>query len=228
VPKKFQCHHCHVTFKAKHHLKIHLICHFEKKYSCTQCTNVFRSAEKLARHISMLYHYPCEKCSAVMVKGGVQVKCEHRLNEYQCYHCASTFKSKFHVKRHILRHFEQKFKCSKCEQGQKHECTAMGHGMIARHLRGTHTLKKFQCQHCVLGFNSKFSLRRHVLRHFENEFGCSMCEKRFKIREKLTEHMHNRHTNSTKPFQCKNCPRVFKFNRYLSKHIKNMHTVKNK
>jgi KRAB domain-containing zinc finger protein len=86
--------------------------------------------------------------------------------------------------------------------------------------------KLFKCdmKGCDKTFSTKFSLRRHILRHVNNKkFVCAHCRKAFVLAQYLEEHEFT-HTG-VKPFVCgiDGCLEAFRQRGKLSLHKKMAH-----
>jgi len=86
--------------------------------------------------------------------------------------------------------------------------------------------KVYKCdlKDCEKLFSSKFSLKRHNMKHFNNKkYKCDHCKKAFVLPQYLEEHEYT-HTGA-KPFVCgiNGCPETFRQRGKLSIHKKNAH-----
>ena len=90
--------------------------------------------------------------------------------------------------------------------------------------------KIYKCdvKRCDKTFSTKFSLKRHILRHLPTKkHVCPHCQKSFCLPQYLEEHEYT-HTGA-KPFVCgvNGCPEVFRQRGKLSIHKKNAHNKQN-
>ena len=110
--------------------------------------------------------------------------------------------------------------------------------LYQKHLK-THAKVKVQhrCAECGKVFSSKSNLQvschwsivfpcsfslvnpqAHLKLHFENKtFSCPHCDKEFRGKKSLLEHVATKHNNEKK-FSCPQCPEMFS-----SRHLKNVH-----
>ena len=54
------------------------------------------------------------------------------------------------------------WECSQCYKIFKHE------KYLRNHIRGTHTKNAFNCEKCSETFNSKYFLKKHIIKHENN------------------------------------------------------------
>ncbi|XP_044731532.1 zinc finger E-box-binding homeobox 1-like [Chrysoperla carnea] len=77
------------------------------------------------------------------------------------------------------------------------------------------------CQVCRKSFANVYRLQRHKLSHEENvslrKFKCTQCEKAFKFKHHLKEHV--RIHSGEKPFECNHCGRRFSHSGSYSSHM---------
>ncbi|CAK8691507.1 unnamed protein product [Clavelina lepadiformis] len=82
--------------------------------------------------------------------------------------------------------------------------------------------KRFSCKFCDKSFKRKINLRDHIRTHTgECPYQCQVCEKSFTIKCNLTTHM-NIHTGE-RPYQCQVCEKSFIKKCNLTTHM-NIHT----
>ena len=101
-------------------------------------------------------------------------------------------------------------KCPYCDFAADSEAA------IERHLRKTHSEdgKAFACEHCGKSFALKANLDLHQKTHnLDKPFGCDKCEKTYKQRNSLREHVLKSHDNISK-FICVTC-----FEKFPSRHL---------
>ena len=105
-------------------------------------------------------------------------------------------------------------KCPYCDFAADSEAA------IERHLRKAHSEdgKAFACEHCGKSFALKANLDLHVKTHnLDKPFGCDKCDKRYKQRNSLREHVLKSHDNISK-FMCSTC-----FEKFPSRHLLKSH-----
>ncbi|XP_041368019.1 zinc finger protein 181-like isoform X3 [Gigantopelta aegis] len=82
-------------------------------------------------------------------------------------------------------------------------------------------IKKFACEECGKRFSSRFSLKRHGIRHtMPIENTCNKCGKVFISRDNLEGHMSSEHA-APKRFHCDRCGLEFVYKKNLKYHQAN-------
>ena len=105
-------------------------------------------------------------------------------------------------------------KCPHCDFAADSEA------QIERHLKKLHSEdgKAFACEHCGKSFALKSNLLSHQKTHdLDKPFGCDKCDKVYKQRNSLREHVLRSHDNISK-FTCTTC-----FEKFPSRHLLKNH-----
>lgn len=86
-------------------------------------------------------------------------------------------------------------------------------------MQSVHTSeRKFICDVCGVSFKSYLLMYSHKLLHFERNFQCTICKKKFIRSSDLKVHMRM-HTGE-EPFACHICDKRFKIRVRLTYHLK--------
>ena len=83
----------------------------------------------------------------------------------------------------------------------------------------TQTTVSFGCSLCVLYFDERATLNKHIWTHSDGEgyLKCPSCDKKFRSHYKVKEHMIT-HTNDM-PFSCPKCGKKFRQSSSLGRHV---------
>ena len=90
--------------------------------------------------------------------------------------------------------------------------------------------KKYQCSQCSRAYQSLPNLKRHTKNtHSAPQIKkCPDCERSFKYKASLDEHMFREHGNrdTVKGYKCNQCERIFASSRGLKRHAETVHVTK--
>ncbi|XP_035713616.1 zinc finger protein 37 homolog [Folsomia candida] len=170
--------------------------------------------------------------------------------KWECPKCLKTFKAKYKLTRHIVRHDpDAKVKCEICGKISKNRLALSAHvsslhtdrkrpscdvchrvffhyGTLQRHIHALHNTEerpRFSCQFpgCEKIYKNRYGLSQHVsTEHAENpvRFPCTLCGKKFKRRSHLETHIHSHTTEKT--YNCSTCGRSFAHKASVTQHEK--------
>ena len=155
----------------------------------------------------------CEDCK----KEHIDHVAEGEKKEYPCNLCEKSYKCIRYLKVHEKLHSE-KFKCEFCG------VSVTTKDALERHINNKHK-GPYPCEICGKLFSSIKALGLHKSHHGKIKptkkieiFQCSLCEKEFKGKFRLKEHM-NCHS-SEKPHTCDICGASFSHKEYFIRHRK--------
>lgn len=163
------CDLCGSYFRTTYHLKIHKRKKHKKvDFKCTECDEIIPNYNKLKTHMQN-YH---EK-------------------KYKCFYCEEMLDTHYKRTMHMLTQHKirDKIACPHCPK------TFVFRSTMKRHLRETHLQEKnVVCPECgwkAFEFNR---LQRHMMKHSnERNHPCTRCEKAFKTKKTLRQHVQNVH-----------------------------------
>lgn len=83
------------------------------------------------------------------------------------------------------------------------------------------------CDHCGSCFKNQDLFTAHLKRHEGLQFNCALCDKMFKKKSSLREHLSSSHElgPNFRKYQCDVCQQLFKRNRALQNHKNKCCTV---
>ncbi|XP_059813324.1 zinc finger protein 281-like isoform X1 [Hypanus sabinus] len=101
-----------------------------------------------------------------------------------CEHCCASFRSSYHLRRHILIHTgERPFQCSQCNM-----CFIQKY-LLQRHEKIHSGEKPFCCDQCNMRFIQKYHMERHKRTHSgEKPYQCHTCQQYFSRTDRLLKH----------------------------------------
>ncbi|KAL7643321.1 UNVERIFIED_CONTAM: hypothetical protein RMT77_006613 [Armadillidium vulgare] len=193
---------CHFKSSVKESVTRHSKSHSqEKSVGCPICGTIFAGVNKFQdhchRHLAQgLQTFECSHCKCKfaterLLKDHVR----RHVNHYKCPHCEMTCTTKATMEAHIkYRHTNNKpFKCPECNKRFKLQYD------VVKHLP-THSVEpSYVCVYpdCTYSCRSYTAYRIHMKRVHEvgnlNVYLCHMCDERFPLGFKLTQHLKNIH-----------------------------------
>ncbi|XP_063223887.1 zinc finger protein 771-like [Bacillus rossius redtenbacheri] len=174
----------------------------DQRNTCPVCERKFRPPSRLRRHMAIHSDERKHKCSE----------------------CGAGFKTLSTMRTHELTHRAVKpFKCSLCSSTQ---CTRSA---LQKHFNKKHsnTDRRVTCDICDMRFQSRSSLKNHVLRHSGKTVLCTACGRMFYSEKDLRTHVARAHelTSREAPelYECLHCDRVYTCKPTLANHMLSVH-----
>ena len=223
--KRYACSICSKKFhtlEAKNsHEKGHQLTNFH--YVCPSCGKCYKNHQDLMKHCRSKNHdYPEEE---IYPKNKIITKAATE----RCDICNRWVKRLEHHKK--THHTDQgrKFECEICKFETDRKDTLATHQLL-KHKMTNHKFSKldetfkdgkphYQCFECNQVFDKFSDIENHILLRSCEEFKCRICEKVFKQKKNLNQHVKNIHENIGK-FECKKCGIIYAQKSSLGKHIK--------
>lgn len=129
---------------------------------------------------------------------------------YKCDHCSKTFI----LKNRYLKHKKScNFQCTYCLKVLSNK------RCLLRHIQDLHKKKSHPCPHCDFVGRSTSALVYHKLKHFDKQFQCDVCKKKFLTKHILKTHVLYAHERSARDI-CPVCGKVFHNRCSLKFHLR--------
>ena len=220
-----------------------LFYHFEFHDDCRFCMQIFYKLRATTEKEFYMYekketqYYEtvcpfCDKrfCDAFEAKRHIKAKHKDPCFPYKCDQCEKGFLSlkakQYHDEtKHSNVHLP--VSCDVCDK------TFSSKVNLKSHKRYVHSdLRKWSCSDCEAKFKQKRDWRVHMMKfhdldmmkedyHEKQEeilLKCEYCDRIFKYKKNLNEHMRTKHSSEKKVFKCEECSSTFKENRSLLHH----------
>ncbi len=229
--QQFKCHICHRSLNTQSTLRVHLSRHKQESspdvHGCDRCPQIFNTRYKLMAHIHAQHEpgIPCTFCAKTFP---TQTQLTQHMNTHTrpfiCAICGMSFSDKKIQKNHELGHSgENPNTCQICGR------SFLEKSKLKKHLI-THTdVKNYKCRFC----DKLFQLQGVWKRHEQNvhakscDFPCKElgCEKEFKSKESLRQHMQVVHRKGSNQKPCTVCDMMFTTGQMLRKHLARAHGI---
>ncbi|KAM3960588.1 uncharacterized protein ACR2FA_005332 [Aphomia sociella] len=168
-----------------------------REWICGRCKRIFHNQGNFIEHEKM------ETCR--------KVKC------CVCEICGVRVKNVTCLKRHRLVHTgELRYACSHCPYRARTKYSLVAH-------ERSHTgARPVRCPLCPATFPTTSNLASHRRSHFPPAYHCQICQKGYKFKESLRNHIATQHSNA-KPFACSTCGKTFSTRKMILRHELKMH-----
>lgn len=231
-PEAFKCPECDKSMTHPKILQYHIQNHLpeeQRPLACPDCPRRFSYSSALVAHA--ISHQPeneravhiCDECGKSFSSPGrlsTHTSVVHTKHDevYVCHICAKKFGCKGNLVYHLTTHQPRmhQVQCEQCDKWLKNKLCLRKH-MIQ------HSGIKYLCQICSYSALNPQCLRNHMrVQHSdEKPFKCDLCEKTFKLKNTLLNHIVQ-HTG-VKKFSCQFCSRTFASSGNYYSHRKRMH-----
>ena len=227
------CQHCDSRLSSADELKNHMDTqHKVISPTCSTCHLIFNSEDELLQHIGKEHEInpgaisvasmntnsndTCNLCAESFSDEGslsVHVKETHT---YSCNHCEAVKTTKDALEEHIKE--AHTFLCLSCDICFSTDKEYSTHKESAHKPKGNETLK---CHACEIILSSIEDIKQHLQEEHSHE--CEKCDKNFKTKTLLREHITDTHQRQTS-HQCKFCDEKLIDQEVLKEHVQNNHT----
>ncbi|CAH2037129.1 unnamed protein product, partial [Iphiclides podalirius] len=164
-----------------------------RDWTCSKCRKVFSNKDEFKEHELL-------------------PSCRTRFRSYICETCGSKFKSMSLLKRHRLIHTgELQHQCPQCPYRARTKYA------LAVHSRLHSGERPLRCPECPATFPNASNLASHRRRHLPPAYHCDVCQRGFKFKEALLNHIATQHRNA-KPFNCSACAKSFATRKMIRRH----------
>ncbi|XP_004521024.1 zinc finger protein 708 [Ceratitis capitata] len=192
-----------------------------KLYACPFCDKLFKHRTSFYNHKTQ-EHQDMTSTDDNSTSANVEIE-ESKLKypdksakKFLCSFCPRDFSTELSVKSH-----EKKIHLG--ERPEQEPCPICKKKFdpiyLKKHMQSVHTSeRKFICDVCGVSFKSYLLMYSHKLLHFERNFQCTICKKKFIRSSDLKVHMRM-HTGE-EPFACHICDKRFKIRVRLTYHLK--------
>ncbi|XP_030752995.1 oocyte zinc finger protein XlCOF6-like [Sitophilus oryzae] len=201
--KVYRCSTCSYNTTRKPVLENHKISHLTREerqmFACAHCDNEYRSK------ISLRYHLQKNHIDSRVKRRRVRTG---ELNEsqkevYICTICG--YKTRYrinlrhHKKTHLAPEQRQLFSCAQCDNTYRTK-TGLKYHVTNTHIDSRMQKNVYRCSTCSFQTQEKSRLRQHEEVHLAPEerqlFGCAHCDKKYKIKRSLKDHLRDNHIDA--------------------------------
>ncbi|XP_050097884.1 histone H4 transcription factor-like [Anopheles aquasalis] len=185
------------TCRYRNHVASHTK---QKDIACNVCGTMVINPRRYLLHVCRLMdlslrRHQCLQCGryyATKTMLDMHLYLVHRPAKLLCTHCPAKFRWPFQRAQHIARRHKKDlpFICDQCEYRGRTERDVTLHAQRHKEV--------FRCTEveCNKAFNSKSSLREHLLQHYDirpKVFECHLCQQQYRFGAHLSKHMFFSH-----------------------------------
>jgi KRAB domain-containing zinc finger protein len=136
--------------------------------------------------------------------------------KFKCQQCPKSFEKRDNLSQHEKTH-NPKVNCGNINK-------KASKSSIKHHMKRHENIKKFNCDHCSVGFARKGALVSHMWKHrSDKQFNCTECNRGFNNIYDFKIHLLS-HSTNPRPFQCDLCPKSYPTKRWIKDHLMAMHS----
>lgn len=221
--RKILCQVCGFSCQSKEAMRKHELTHSDgSNYKCPSCDKTYSLYHNLIRHIKGEDHkYPkgednltkklrtpystkCDICDRWVgrLEHHKQVHHSESSRVFACEHCDYKTNRKDNFSRH---------------QYSMHKMVSKRFGYIDVTFKDDNP--SWKCPECEVIFTSAADIENHLLLKNCEEIVCKICDKKFKQRQHMVQHIRSIHENP-QTFKCNKCSKKYSHKSSLTKHLK--------
>ena len=244
-----KCHYCEKSFAQKRNLREHIAGMHEnrKDFKCNSCDKAFAGKRLLHQHIVRVHekqtHHNNDNVNKVMADKVEEMAVGKSVKLYHCKLCNLKINSldQSGVANHITS-FHKNILLIKIPEDKQIQVNKVldsvddniaTDDLLMNKPPSENIKHRFECQICKKGFNKKYNLEIHTIRHEKshssvlekrpenNKHQCSNCLNEFEDKKTLTD--HRKETHAGKLNECDICAKVFSSFAGLQFHAESFH-----
>lgn len=225
---KMMCPVCDAGYKDSDTVRRHILTHVsEPVFECGLCSAPFRAPRYLRNHLNK------EHLSESHV--------------FECVYCHETFKHHRQLVSHMLIHSSGHLNCVMCDKKFKMQSSYQLHmvkihgndaapiksetsttanaNTIPFNYREKPLISSFECYMCQKNFRERRQLRNHMKIHVQQPRLCLLCGILCSGSTSMNRHMKLHYPDETKSHICTICGKGFKIRQYMLRHRRKEHQV---